>query len=549
MNKALSVLAVVAVLGASFFAGQKSFGTTFEYDHADVIDAVAGCGEGQFIGGCTACGGCALDEYKAGGCSYFKNTFCTLCTDIKHCQHEHIRCTNRDDHICTQCDFGFWDVDCKACTVCHETPGLYEYEACQQDADAKCAPCTKCGDDEWTSTTCGTVTDSECTKCSDCDLDSWMTTKCQTKNELTLNDVDAVYTYGHDTVCAPCTKCGPRHPGFEGAMIYATQICNTEFMGQTECTKCDSCAEGQFISEMCEPGGIHDLGTTTLCQDCQERQDDEWTVFPCSPLHTSDAIHQTCSECGAGEYKFADCTGNSDTVCPQCPDAGDTLFLQDENFKSGLQYCKKNEQGQTETRCMAQTDENGVVSADSSKCGEWTDGVDEEGKRKPRCLHAHSGGGQCGEWISYCEEDFGGESCCYHKYPYNCGSITARERIGVRAGYEGETSDDFVDFCRVLCDEFPDCMGFEVEDGGNDELPEGPNALNGESICFFKAAYTQDPMHNWYGKDANFDCYSNTCRQNSYQIVGSRFAKTINYDVNTPFHKNEAKTVGDLAGR
>merc|ERR1712080_249330 len=275
-----------------------------------------------------------------------------------------------------------------------------------------------------------------------------------------------------------------------------------------------------------------ELGQNTICQDCTARKDNEWTVFPCDPHHTSDAVYQECSECVPGEYLFADCTVTSDTVCPRCPDATEKLYSGSQDFKSGLQYCDKDPETDLYLiRCHAEENDDGVVEPDASTCGYWSDDIDEEGEVKPRCTHEFMGGGNCGTWHSDCLEDFSGESCCYHKYPYNCGTITSRERQGKRAGYSGESIEDFVDFCRVLCDEFPDCMAFEVQDGGTNDAPFGPNEMNRESKCYFKASYTQDPYHNWYGGVALFDCYSNTCRQNTYQIIGSKFTKTINYDV------------------
>lgn len=166
-------------------------------------------------------------------------------------------------------------------------------------------------------------------------------------------------------------------------------------------------------------------------------------------------------------------------------------------------------------------------------------------QKNENCRHEHSGG-NC-KWESYCEDDFSGESCCYHKFAYDCGTSTARERVGKRAGYTGKTTEDFVDFCRVLCDEFPDCMAFEVQDGGTESDPAGSDTLNEDSICWFKASYTQDPRNNFYGTDPSKDCYSNTCRQNTYQLVGSVHSKTINYKVSGA--KGQAKTVGKDAGR
>jgi hypothetical protein len=207
---------------------------------------------------------------------------------------------------------------------------------------------------------------------------------------------------------------------------------------------------------------------------------------------------------------------------------------QDLTFKTGLQYCKRDDvTDMFMLRCDADEDDDGVVTATESLCGEWEDAYNDDGTRKNRCTHRFMGTPNCGEWESHCEEGFSGESCCYHKYPMNCGTITSRERIGIREGYVGDSAADFRHFCEVLCDEFPDCLAFEVKDGGTAEDPEGDDILNGDSVCYFKAAYTQDPHKNWYGTDPSFNCFSNTCRQNHYQIDGSVHSETINYDVNS----------------
>merc|ERR1712080_665426 len=178
-----------------------------------------------------------------------------------------------------------------------------------------------------------------------------------------------------------------------------------------------------------------ELGQNTICQDCTARKDNEWTVFPCDPHHTSDAVYQECSECVPGEYLFADCTVTSDTVCPRCPDAAEKLYSGSQDFKSGLQYCDKDPETDLYLiRCHAEENDDGVVEPDASTCGYWSDDIDDEGEVKPRCTHEFMGGGNCGTWHSDCLEDFSGESCCYHKYPYNWvpsrpGSDRARGRV------------------------------------------------------------------------------------------------------------------------
>jgi len=72
-------------------------------------------------------------------------------------------------------------------------------------------------------------------------------------------------------------------------------------------------------------------------------------------------LHQQCSKCVPGEYKFADCGAYSDTICPSCPNAREKLFKNKKEFKSGLQYCDiDKETGLPKTRCDAGKDSNGL---------------------------------------------------------------------------------------------------------------------------------------------------------------------------------------------
>merc|ERR1719269_364707 len=104
---------------------------------------------------------------------------------------------------------------------------------------------------------------------------------------------------------------------------------------------------------------------------------------------------------------------------------------------------------------------------------------------------------------------------------------------------KGETNEEFIDFCLMLCDEFPDCMAFEVEDGGVTLFESGLNSFEGKmAACYFKSAFSQDDEggisdasaaggrtvsgnglrgreHVFRGEDPTYDCYSNVCRQNA----------------------------------
>jgi len=189
--------------------------------------------------------------------------------------------------------------------------------------------------------------------------------------------------------------------------------------------------------------------------------------------------------CQRGEYEETPCTQTADTVCPVC----------NLNLEYGLlNYCLDTE----------------------FTCTTWQDTTCDE-----------------------CQDGFFGETCCYHQYHGSCGTMSTRERIPRRLGYEGETNEEFIMFGLMLCDEFPDCMAFEVEDGGTDLYTSGLNSFEGKmAAIYFKSAFTQDDEggisdasaaggrkvsgnglrgrdHVFRGEDPTYDCYSNVCRQNA----------------------------------
>jgi len=370
--------------------------------------------------------------------------------------------------------------------------------------------------------------DTECEACLPCLEGDFCDVQCQRGD---------IHNVGAPTSCSSCLECP--------TMQFATRSCTIAYEGNTECTMCSECQDGEYISTECEQGDPYDeeqhfvpnvLGTDTQCAKCTEIKEGQWTVFPCSQQHTSDAVYQECSVCQPGEYKFAECTETSDTVCPSCPDSFDTIQLGDNSFKSGLQYCENVEGTERQMlRCAAAEDDQGNIVAGQSTCGEWTSPI----ARQDRCVAPYAGEPNCGEWESYCQDGYSGKSCCYHGHDTNCGTLTSRERGGRRNGYLQNLSVDraaelgvewdFVGFCRDLCDEFPDCMAFEIKKDGSDET------------CYFKASYTQNQKNQWVGADDTYSCWSNTCRQNSY--VGHR--AIINYN---PDSEKDAKIMSTIMG-
>jgi len=515
---------LVAVLNVAicFFAGRRSISATQPYDFDDVVNANTNCGNHHFIGGCNKCGGCESWEYAAGGCSYFKDRFCTLCEPIKNCPQHNIRCTDKNDHHCLECDAGYWGKDCKPCKACKT--GLWETQECTQTSDAVCERCSECGKDQFTSTACTYFSDTKCTDCHHCvpSIDGWTIETCQTAKESGLEFPSSVYTVRPDTVCEPCTQPvhdGPHFPWHEKdgdtshvqtdqmVTMICTEFADTKLVDCHQCP-CDDRQTCQFMDEYCEPGDVlTNPGRDTKCKDCKKIRGGgktdadftagvEWELFRCGG--TSDAVFKPCQICMDGEYEASACSQTADTLCPKCNT--DVAYGQ-------LDQCKD-----THFVC---------TNAQDTKCDE-------------------------------CHEGWWGETCCYHRYYGSCGTMTTKERIPRRLGYEGITTEEFLDYCIMLCDEFPSCMAFEIEDGGTTLHESGNNSFQGKTAgCFFKGAFSQDALdgiadateggalkkeagnmldsrthtrkdgttfkrqHVFRGVDPEWDCFSNVCRQNA----------------------------------
>jgi len=485
MQRELSILGVVAVLAVAFYGGRRSFNATAEYAHADIVAVAETCDIGMFVGGCKECSTCQDFEYPAGGCSYFKDTFCTLCEVIHNCPQDQIRCTSKDDQRCLVCDPGFWDDDCKPCLVCEA--GSFEEEKCTQTSNTVCRECNECPLEQYTATACTYFSDTVCAACTNCPSGTFTDVNCQTVEESSLLFPESVYTVRPDTVCTTCTE--PIFDGVNGPQSdeFVTAPCN--ILKDTTITDCFLCPcedreTCQYMTDYCTSGDIFNNGDDTICEDCTKRRGPrEWEVFKCGG--TSDALFKPCSICMEGEYELQACTETSDTICPKC--SLNVLYGQ-------LDQCTKDN-----LRCTAgpsmDTDEGGTAA--------WSAGNDNS---DTVCLE--------------CEDKWFGETCCYHQYFGSCGTLTTRERIAARYGFEGETNEEFVDFCLELCDEFPDCLAFEIEDGGADYMSSGPNNLISKTAtCYFKASFSQedDDLSDdlvFKGDDPRFDCYSNVCRQN-----------------------------------
>merc|ERR1712216_1037711 len=67
------------------------------------------------------------------------------------------------------------------------------------------------------------------------------------------------------------------------------------------------------------------------------------------------------------------------------------------------------------------------------------------------------------------------------------GGAGYRERTVKTGKFRGKTGGEFIAWCMMLCDEFPDCSGFEIGDGGNNFNKPGDNKLTKpNSLCSLK---------------------------------------------------------------
>jgi hypothetical protein len=121
-------------------------------------------------------------------------------------------------------------------------------------------------------------------------------------------------------------------------------------------------------------------------------------------------------------------------------------------------------------------------------------------------------------------------------------------------GYEGSSNDDFRAWCQDLCDEFPDCIAFEIRDDGADRTASGEYENDSTDTCIMHntSVFVQGLCHDsggelfpnvtnqddceadgytWDASDENdpsyglpdtmdptMDCFINVCRQEESRV-------------------------------
>jgi hypothetical protein len=488
LRKVTVAAAVLCSVVVMFFAGRVYETNTMLYSHDEVVAISAKCGEGEFIGGCVGCKSCADYEYENGGCTYFKDAFCSYCEPIMNCQRENILCTTREDQVCVECDCNdpvvnwtdvelglylrydmasrdafagksqeqatfscYWNEDCRPCTVCPF--GEWETARCTQTSDTVCQACAECGSDQWVSEACHYASDTVCTDCTHFQgaiEGSYTSTLCHKWSATT-----SMYE-GFDASNTECTICNTDAQADTVAPDQPTQfysqICNE--YGDSECTDCSQCDNtrnlesigGEYIrggddSGICISGDPGVFGRDTVCIDCTDATDMPgfWEEEECLPTGTTDAVWTLCTTCGEGEWEHTPCRLSSDTICPPCYPVNHCLS---EN-----------------TMCSEGTGED----ANDSECvGPGSDSMD---------LPKYA-----------CEDDFYGKQCAYLRTFGDCASGPGYRERTVRTGkFRGETNGEFINWCMMMCDEFPDCLAFQIGDGGNDMASSGTAEAEADS--------------------------------------------------------------------
>jgi len=576
--KAVTVLAIMGILVGSYLGGKITNTGMVEYEYAEVYDAVGQCEEGTFMGGCSDCKTCDRYMYNGGGCSYFKDTLCVLCEPITNCGRVEsdtgkmipaVVCNDGFDEFCVLCEDGYWDIDCKPCKVC--PAGFYETVQCTQSNDTECEQCTDCtagldgSPDEFVATACTYVSDTVCETCTVCEIGKFSQVECQNQAVAPANDGTpgqaGVYTVTDDTVCKDCTEpC----QDFEFTEMTCTATADTviqsamgaiydktgdgknvQCVGKTvdcqnpneddagksdKCVESNHCEEGvEYISAYSKSGTALQIGEDLQCKKCKSRPQFHYTVYHCearldlnedgtraeiagmgTQSGMTDSLHLKCStapgegktgSCAPGEYLMSGCQDSSDALCPSC---------------KNIEHCKKEN-----LRCGHEEDLTGFVAYadDATKEREGFKFVDNDDQHKFSMCKPPEGE------ATGCIDGRYGRQCCYEKSYSACGTMTTRERRADAYGWEGTAADQysqnesFVSFCLLLCEEFPDCMAFEVEDSGEDFHSSGDRPQGGKgAYCYFKSAYSQ------LTEDYTQDCYSNTCRQ------GDNYRDALMYD-------------------
>lgn len=482
--------AVFAAVVVMFFAGRVFQESANPYTHVEVMNLAEMCDEGSYIGACVACKECATYEYANGGCSFFKDTFCSYCEPIENCKRENVECTSRLDQKCNECDCNdeivawtdvevselntrgylyaddstpmscYFGEDCKPCRVCPK--GSFQTAKCTQTVDTQCQECSACSDDQFVKTPCSYSSNTVCEDCYHCDAEG----KKETTDKRCVRWAEnpSVHFQGTQTKCRSCAEVE------EGN--YVTKVCSEN--SDTQQDTCSFCEDGNYPTDFCAAGSTLVEGADTVCAQCTPGREGVYETYKCDKAVSRDAEFDLCTSCVLGQWQQEPChdlgadglihESPADTICPTCTDIA--------NCAAEVTSCE---------------------NAEDQQCN--------------GCVKIMQVGGV---FDDCCDEGFRGLLCEYQIFDGQCGTNTYRQRnaqsMKFFKDFEAEQNVEFVKQCKLMCDEFSDCVAFEVEDA----VLEDGAVIQNTNICNLKN--TKSNLEELAASDDEFTCYYNLHR-------------------------------------
>jgi len=456
-----AVASVIAAVCVMFFAGRVHQGQTSLYTHEEVMDVADMCGENEFIGQCRSCRTCAAYEFANGGCTYFKDTFCSFCEKIDNCQRENTECTTSVDQKCLKCDcptpVASWKdknpacyvgEQCRSCDVCKK--GQFQSVACTPTVDTTCEACKTCGEGFYVAEKCSYMSDTVCKPCTECNFLEG-DTRSETCTGIESDNRNDIFSVGQNTQCVKCAKT-------TGDDQRITEGCTATVNSVAEA--CTVCNDDFWVSRQCADSTEIFLAVTDdrTCEACDE--------LPLGTYTTPQFLTTLCESDKESNYKGQDCTvcDDNEFIVEACDLGGKGVLGVDTNCKmcNVIPGCKSDD-----VRCASGSD-GGQEMSECSGCAE-------------------------NDWKTCCSDGDGkfnlGLQCDWNHYTDGCltDSTSYKEREAKRNGFlmslpskckedseceiEEEVFTDapetinakFVLWCKGQCDSFDDCVAFEVD--------------------------------------------------------------------------------------
>jgi len=298
----------VGECGESFFVQKRYTGETQSDDYGS---AAYGSNSYGSDGGAADSDTCVLCHQECEGCTGPGNDEC------RKCKHDWFK-----DECVPACPEGYWSRkgECVACTKC--STGRYVASSCAPKADATCSECKKdCPAGHYLKGSCVSTSladDTTCEMCDEiCELGQFIASTCSgssRKDTATCSNCTLACDEGcfiarpcdgmgsADIVCSPCADCPSSH--------YKTAKCSGKsLVDASECKPChQECVGG------CTGGGAND------CSACKNAEDNGNCVAQCPQERP--VVHRetkSCTVCSEGEYISVGALQlGTGTVCKDC---------------------------------------------------------------------------------------------------------------------------------------------------------------------------------------------------------------------------------------